>query len=414
MFTIHQLNNRENTSPEDISLISSLFEVVAGSFKGPMATKDFVNAELYRFLNPEKGTQLFYLTNEDKGGELVSLFLLFARDGNLPGYKNIGVSIVSTNPIYRKQGWVSFLLNWAINYYETGSIAINEVGKNISLASSLTDGTSQRYIDSEIPFHIRESGKVTWTLYSLVASFYSRFGFHADPLNSWLTISAKDSMKELQPFKLDATTETPVSIQEMDKYFIGNVFKDTADTENTQSFSCSFVNSTARESCQILVDYYKQNNGVVKSALELSLYFEENTGISIRDTKTHEETVVIMTPFFVPTLLMISKVFTSAKSEKKFIEHWTRALQYVYTYANKMWASIPQSEDRDPSDFGIFFISSDFVCKTGAVTRDRLQEIVSAQRGWKNDQPHLLPMIRVWGHPERPAHIAHNGMWCMM
>ena len=411
MFTINQLNNRQNTSPEDISLLSSLLEVIAGSFKGPMTTNDFIIAERYRYLNQDKGAQLFYITNDDKDNELVTLFIFYAREGNLPDSRNIGVSLVSTNPEYRKQGWVSKLMHWAIAYYETGVSTIEDT--NIHIAESISNGTSQQYIDAEIPSHIRESENINWTLYSIVDQFYARFGFHADPLTSWLTIQSTDVAGKFESFELDPARESAISVKEMDAYFTESKYNLDENLDN-ESYNCAFSASSAREFCEISIDYYIQNKHNIDDADALAEYFSKNTGIHITDHETGEETVVILSPFFLPSIILVSKVFTSAQTEEKFLAHWSRALQYIYTYCNKVWSSTPSTERARPSDFSVAFIDADFVCKTGSVSRDRLKQIVVEQNGWKNHHPHMLPMIRIWGHPERAAHIAHNGMWCIM
>jgi GNAT superfamily N-acetyltransferase len=399
MYTVNQLNNKQNLSNEDLNKMREVYKTIGYSFKGPLSTPDFQHLEMEHYEDVSANTQFFYLSAEN--GDIVSVLEIVPRKGLHEKTLNLLLSMVFTNPDYRKQGLIQKLINWVIKYYETEDFNNDS---SLNVAESIKNGTSQKYIDSVIPKDIKESNKIHWSLYSIVGTFYQQFGFSACDDINWLQIN---STKINSKFTLDSNTEKLLTVDDLDTYYHHEEYTFNNITEDDFQ-NCAFEESTYPGFVARFQSYLKLHESEFPNT-----EFIQNCGIVITDPETLTQTIAFVCPFFFMNRIVVNRVYTDAKKVEIFEKQWQKVVEFIYHYAQSVWNTLPPLADDEKI---IMLADNDFVSKEDIITKEKFVEIVTTIDGWENKKNDpVLPMIRDWKLSRNPpSKLAHNGHWSFM
>lgn len=409
MFTVNQLNNKYNVAEDDIQKMKKVYNAISYSFKGPLSTEDFKSLEMEHYTDERGSTQFFYLTSET--GDVVSVTEIVPRKGNHDNSINLLLTMVFTNPNYRKRGLIAKLINWVIKFYETGNLE-NDI--SLLLSDSVRSEECKSYIDSILPKDIRTSNRIHWSLYSIIGDYYKQFGFVSGDDINWLEITAAELAKMrggASPFSLNSATERFLTTEDLQAYYFEDKYALPKVTDENL-LNCDVEESTFPGFVERLQSYVRMH----KSEIENNKFFDI-CGILISDPVDNEiQTIVFLCPFFFLNRVAINRVYTSAPDVATFRKHWQRASEFIYYYAETTWSSLPCLHNVSAEEKIIMMADNDFVSKNSAINQTQLQEIVTKSSGWTNKGLGMvLPMIRDWKqHKEQPSKLAHNGNWSFM
>lgn len=411
MFTVNQLNNRYNLSEDDIRKMKTVYEAIAYSFKGPLPTEDFKALEMEHYTDERGSTQFFYLTSET--GEVASVTEIVPRSGNHDNSTNLLVTMVFTNPKYRRRGLIAKLINWVINFYETGVLESDET---LLLSDSIRKEECRAYVDSILPEALRASKRIHWSLYSIIGDYYKQFGFVGCEDITWLEITAtalaqEDKAVQGKDFTADARTERLLTAGDLKEYFFDDEYA-LPKVIDEHLLNCDAEESSFPGFIERIQSYVKMH----ESEIENSKFFE-TCGILITDPHNADiKTIVFICPFFFINRIVVNRVYTSAPDISTFQHQWQRASQFVHNYAATTWTTLPCLQSVPAADKVIMLADNDFVSKNGAISKTEMVEVITKNSSWTNNGiGAVLPMIRDWTqHKEQPSRLANNGHWSFL
>lgn len=410
MYTINQLNNKYNLSTEDKCQMEKIYKTIAYSFSGPLNSEDFKNLEMEHYIDQRGSTQFFYLTAEN--GDIVSVTEIVPRKGNIKNSLNLLLTMVFTNPNYRKQGLIAKLINWVIKYYETGNIFTDN---SLKISESIKNIQCKLYIDSIIPQNYRDNFKIHWSLYSIINDFYKQFGFIECNDINWLEIKANDINLKNIDFKINNKNEKLLKINDLKKYYFNDEYNFT-EIIDENLLNCSFEESSHPGFIERIQTYIKYHENEIPNK-----EFLQNCGFLITNNDKNFETIIFLCPFFFINRIVVNRVFTSCENIEDFSIHWKRATQFIYKYAEIIWDSIDCLKNYDENEKIIMIADNDFISKNNLISKqDFINLVLSNDSNWKNQGTGIvLPMIRDWKNHKiengkKPSMLANNGHWSFM
>ena len=400
-YSIHQLNNKFNRSDNDLKTMKVVYATISSSFKGPLETSDFQHLEMQHYEDYTASTQFFYLTAEN--GDIVSVVEIVPRQGLHQGTLNLLLTMVFTNPDYRKRGLVAKLINWVINFYETGTTDFDGA---IKLADCFEMDQCREYISLILPEEIVKSEKIHWTLYSIVGEYYARFGFNPCNDTEWIELCADNFDID---FELKEDTEKLLTMDNIPTYFTAQKYN-LPHIEDERFNNCALEEATFPGFVQRYQSYLNLN-GLKEEFSEHGKY----CGFLISgELDASQKTIAFICPFFFMNRIVIPRVYTNVRDKNIFKHHWERISKFAAWYAKQVWATIPNLSDYEDADKVLMVTSSDFVSET--LTRQEFADVITSTGGWENrGQGIVLPMIRDWKLSRKPpSRLAHSGYWSFM
>lgn len=410
MYIVNQLNNKYNLSKYDKCQMENIYKTIAYSFSGPINTEDFKNLEMDHYTDQRSSTQFFYLTAEN--GDIVSVTEIVPRKGNIENSLNLLLTMVFTNPKYRKQGLIVKLINWVIKYYETGNIYNDN---SLIISESIKDIHCKLYIDSIIPQSYRDNFKIHWSLYSIINDFYKQFGFIECNNLNWLEIKKNDITLKNLNFKINNKNEKLLKINDLKDYYFNDEYNFPKIIDENL-LNCAFEESSHPGFIERIQNYIKIHENEIKDK-----EFFQNCGFLITDENKNFKTIIFLCPFFFINRIVINRVFTNCENVHDFSKHWERAIQFIYKYAETTWNSIDCLKTYDDNEKIIMIADNDFISKNNNITKqDFFNVVISTDPNWKNQGTGIvLPMIRDWKNHKiengkEPSMLANNGHWSFM
>lgn len=398
LYTVHQLNSYQNRSDEDLAIMRKIYELMSPGFKNPLTTDDFVSLEMEHYEDKSAYTQFFYLTADN--GDIACVHEVFPRKGYHENSINLLVTMVYTNPAYRRQGLIGKLINWVMEYYETGDVGDK---RTILVSDSINNGLMDKYLEVVIPKKVRDSNDIHWSLYSIVDTFYTKFGYTACGNINWLETDLTDvnvSEFVLRSNEKVLTSEEVKDMIKQEKYWF-------CKTECKDFHNCSFEETSIPGFIARYQSYLKLHQAELGPKVAIG----DISGFQIKNG--NKETFISFSPFFFMNRIVITRVYTEETDPQVFASLWEHALQFIYQYATKVWDTLPPV----PSNENIIMLAdNDFVNKGQTITSTKFLEIVTSYDTWKNVGTGIvLPHIRDWKqYKEIPSKIAHNGFWSFM
>lgn len=411
MFTVNQLNNKYNLSKDDIRTMENVYDTIAYSFRGPLPTQDFTALEMEHFTDKRGSTQFFYLTSET--GEVASVTEVVPRRGNHDNSINLLMTMVFTNPNYRRRGLIAQLINWVITFYETGVL---ESDKSLLLSDSVKSEGCRAYVDFILPEDLRESKRIHWSLYSIIGDYYKQFGFVGCKDINWLEITAielaqKDEAVQGRDFSTDPQNEKLLTMGDLQEYFFDDEYA-LPKVADENLLNCDAEESSFPGFVERIQSYVKMH----ESELKNSKFFEA-CGILITDPHDADiKMIVFLCPFFFLNRIVVNRIYSNASDIRTFQKQWQRASQFVHYYAETTWNTLPCLQSVPAADKVIMLADNDFVSKNGAISKTEMVEVITKNSSWTNKGiGAVLPMIRDWTqHKEQPSRLANNGHWSFL
>ena len=407
-YTINQINNKFNLNDEGLLKARKIYENLSVSFKGPLTIEDFKHLEMEHFEDINGKSQFFYLTSNN--GDIVSTCEIVPRKGYHENSLNLLLSMVYTNPNYRKKGLVSKLLNWVIKFYENQTIDHDDT---IIISESITNKECMEYFNEAVPLKFRESNNINWSLYSIVGTFYQQFGFNPCDEINWFQINSSDFPNEGE-FQINETNEKLLTNEDIDDYYFNEKYNFTP-VNDTQLQNCSLEESSYAGFVARYQSYIEFNKDKFKDD---DIKFAKNCGFYIKEIVNGKEyeTIAFICPFFFMNRIVINRIFTNVEDETIFTKHWERITKFVSNYAQNVWKTIPGLETYSDSDKLVMTADNDIVVKSENLNVKNITDIIKKSTGWEDvGLGMVLPMIRDWKSLKSPpSKLAHNGHWSFM
>lgn len=410
MFTINQLNNKFNLSDSDKNQMENVYRALSYSFSGPLDTEDFKNLEMEHFTDVRGSSQFFYLTAAN--GDVASVTEVVPRKGNQKDSLNLLVSMVFTNPQYRKQGLIGKLISWIITYYETGDINSDP---SLLISDSIKNPYCKEYIDMIIPQIYRTTKKIHWSLYSIIGDFYKQFGFVGCDNINWLEIKSNEIAKHAE-FQINDKSEKFLKYEDLNEYYFNNNYN-FPEIIDENLLNCSLEESSHPGFIERIQSYVKTHQDEISNK-----EFFQNCGFLIKDELNPKfQTLVFICPFFFINRIIVNRVFTSCPDVEMFSKHWERVVQFIYKYAETTWSYLKCLDEVKADDKIIMISDNDFISVGGVINKQQFTDVVvNKYSSWSNKGVGIvLPMIRDWqehkvkeGKPS--SMLAYNGHWSFM
>ena len=165
-----------------------IIETTANPFQGKLPIEVFVETEMRVARGSKEPWHQFYVVDLNQQQlTIVSSFRIMYKRGNQDNF-NLLIENVHTNPEYRKQGFVGYLISECIKKYEIP-------GHKFEATNSDNEDA-----DAYIAQYVRPNTyNYYWTLYSGISEFYAKFGFKSVPEMDWLVYEEPVMDKTLAP-----------------------------------------------------------------------------------------------------------------------------------------------------------------------------------------------------------------------
>ncbi|GMM30454.1 hypothetical protein DAMA08_031990 [Martiniozyma asiatica (nom. inval.)] len=373
-----------NSIDKELNDAKAMLSTAADAFQASKPA--FFEVEMDNFNNSDLQWQHFYF----KDGEIVIASLgVIIRESTIPNVKNLCVTMVNTHDKYRKMGLMEDLFNFVITLYEKKEVKIES--SKYSLDDVVLE-SSLKFIESEIP------DKAFWTLYSIVGTYYSKYGFYPVKNLNFYKCDSPQKLLSDAVFTLKEN-ETFITIENHKKYIENKQYLPKENLSQPNIRCCGF------ESSSITRFLARQKRYLAFQNIEC-----ENFGIVINHGD--EKTIFILSSSFMPSELVIRRFFTSVTNKAILEDDLSRIYSYLQDYLKNSYFSVLNMK-LDGKNNCILFSDNDIIAA------DESKKIICSffeeELNWKYDTSNSLdlPMIREWGGFE-PKDILwpYSGFWC--
>ena len=401
-YPIKQINSTDVAGKEDV--LRQIIETTANPFKGKLPIEVFVETEMRVARGSKEPWHQFYVVdlNQQKL-TIVSSFRITYKRGNHDNF-NLLIGNVHTNPEYRRQGFVGYLISECIKKYEIPGHKFEVIGSDNEDA------------DAYIVQHIRpDTYNYYWTLYSGVSEFYAKFGFKSVPEMNWLIYEEPVMDRTLAPASEleshpDGRTQVTLLKTDSDLPGISQYFSDPACLSYVNADRSPLTRSTNPQ-------YPTVHNFYIRDAVASSYYGRsyKYVGLKIVHPEIGKQTFAIICGAIDYSGILIQKLFTdlSAESEGQS-ELLTQDLAYVVKFLRHVHVS-----DYALPTLGFItsiklLVTTQDICTKDKQTHDYV--VGRLLKDWRLDPSNkdFLPMMKDWGKPGISDGVKwiNNGFWC--
>jgi hypothetical protein len=401
-YPIKQINSADVADKKDV--LRQIIETTANPFKGKLPLEVFIETEMRVALQSKEPWHQFYVVDPNKQQlTIVSSFRITYKRGN-HNYFNLLIGNVHTNPEYRRQGFVAYLVSECIKKYENP-------GNKFEAVDSDNDDA-----DAYITQHLRlDTYNYYWTLYSGVSELYAKFGFKSVPEMNWLIYEEPVIDKTLPP-RADLEDYPDGGTQ------VTLLKTDSALSDINQYFSdpayASYVNAdVSPQTRSTNLQYPMVHNFYTRDAV-VSSYYERSykyIGLKINHLVSGKQTFVIICGAIDYSGILIQKLFTDLNVEN---EEQARLLVQDLAYVVKFLRHIHVA---DYSLLNLDFITSikllvttQDICTKDKQTHDYV--VNTLLKDWRLDTSNkdFLPMMKDWAKHGISDGVKwiNNGFWC--
>jgi ribosomal protein S18 acetylase RimI-like enzyme len=401
-YPIKQINSADIADKEDV--LRRIITTTANPFKGKLPIEVFVETEMRVARGAKEPWHQFYVADHKKQElTIVSSFRIMHKRGNNNNV-NLLIGNVHTNPEYRKQGFVAYLVSECIKKYEVPGYKFKAIGSDNEVA------------EAYIADHVRpDNYNYYWTLYSGVSELYAKFGFKSVPEMNWLIYEEPVSDKSLvSASELEGypNGETQVTLLKTgsDLSSINQYFSDPAYASYVNANASPLVRSTNLQNP--MVHNFYTRDAVVSSYYARSYKY---VGLKIFHPEIGKQTFAIICGAIDYSGILVQKLFTDLSVES---EDQTQLLAQDLAYVVKFLRHVHVA---DYSLLALDFITSIKLLLTiqdihtkDKETHDYVVSILI--KDWRLDTSNkdFLPMMKDWAKPSVSNGVKwiNNGFWC--
>lgn len=322
-FLIKQANS-STRSFEDFPAIYAVtgkaFQVLGGS------AERFADTEIRHFKSTDEKWQHVYIMD---GETCVANIVLLIKNSQsaTPGKTDVVITWVNTNENYRKLGLMETLFDVCISLYERRELSYD--AERFEVHPDLLTETLA-FMDE----HSVADGY--WVLYSIVETYYAKFGFH--PFTNFTYYKEKPKAIvstgdfDLKPNEQFLTLDNFAHFI-LNEQYIPYPLKSSDTAERSCDFlTCSIPGVVNR--LNFMLDYKNEKL--------------EHVGLHISDSK-FGESFIILGPHFGCFEVMIQRLYTSVKDESVLREHLNRLYAYISHYLKENYSKLDGYEDNHES-----------------------------------------------------------------
>lgn len=383
------LIKQANSITRDFTDFEAITSVTAVGFR-PIAGDNierYVETEIYNFMNNELPWQEAYIMD---GETVIASMIIYIRKGSVPNKSDICITFVNTNENYRKMGLMEDLFTFVLNIYEKREMVFNP--ERYEVESRVFEETMQFLDENNI-----DNGY--WTLYSIVESYYAKYGFHG--VRNFDYFKQRPEMLVVEDDFALNTNEEYVTLDNYNNLIYDDKYIPYPLTsEDPNERSCNFKTSSIPN----LVRRLKMMLQYVNAPLE-------NFGLRITDPIAGE-TFVVVTQHYGPYEAMVQRFFTSVEDEKVLESHLDRIYAYFSHYLKNNYYKL-DGNDKE-SEAQVFWFAVNDMFTTTPESRKTVQKYFNHKK-WTYDDTNTenLAMLREWGGAPVDKNLkwTHNGFW---
>lgn len=378
-----------NSESKNLSDLESILEVTSDVFLPEIGDPEiFAKSELFNFQTSEVPWQLFYIM---EGDNVAGSLCLVIREGNCPGKKDICITLVNTNPNYRRKGLMEVLFNYIFRVYEKRESFVDTLGYEVG------ENTGDECMEFLNKLEINDG---YWVLYSIVETYYAKYGFHAFKSLNYFKEAPKNLVFK-EDFQLSngeqyITLENLESFVHNEKYIPYPIV-----SEDINERSCGFKTSTIPLFAKRLEELLRCNG---KSLESIGLHIADSYG----------ESFIVINQHFGSFETMIQRLYTSVEDEDVLLKHLDRLYMYISHYLKTNYYSLDDNETENQWQC-VWFSDNDIFATTNSA-KEVVFEYFNKTKHWDFDESNAehLAMLREWnGKPVDGLKWTYNGFWSL-
>lgn len=348
----------------------------------------FAKSEIFNYENSDIPWQIFYVMD----GQIVAGSLcLFIREASCEGKKDVCITLVNTNPKYRKKGLMEVLFNYIFKMYEKHESYVCKEGYEVSKK------TDNECINFLTEFNVNDG---YYVLYSIVETYYAKYGFQPFKTLNYFKAVLKSILSE-HDFTL-RDNEQYINLSNLEN-FVHNEKYIPFDivTNDVTERSCNFKTSS-------ILPFAKK----LKILLEHEACDLESLGLHIQNDEG--ESFIIINQHFGTHEVMIQRIYTSVEDKTVLNNHIHRLYHYISHYLKTNYYRM--SDNKLDNQWQLMWLSDNDIFTTSKDSKSTIYDYFAKEKAWDYDDTNSehLAMVREWdGTPLDGLKWTHNGCWSL-